>query len=441
MSFKDQTRRFFEELFAAAVSAVDPRNAVKEFISKDKSHITVVSKRYELSRFENIWVIGFGKAASSMALGIEDVLLDEIAGGMVITKYKHGTALKKIRILEAGHPIPDSAGVDATKALIQILEKAGSKDLVICLISGGGSALLTFPEEGLSLQDKQLVTDLLLKRGATINQLNTVRKSLSKVKGGKLARIAMPATLVSLIVSDVVGDPIDTIASGPTYPSTATAEDAIQILVQKGIWEELNQDVRKWFDRRRRWREPDKTDLAGLENVENIVVANNGRLLNAAEQYAQSQNYSTILLSSYVQGEAREIAKFFGAIAKEIRHSQRPVKPPACVIAGGETTVTVQGRGLGGRNTEMVLAILSDLQGEGDLAFLSAGTDGTDGPTNAAGAIGFADSIARAKSLNIDPHDSLRDNDSYHFFESLGDLLITGPTGTNVMDFQAILIH
>lgn len=393
MSFEKNARDFLSAAFRAGISAADPESAVVEHLQIDGDQICFNGEKTSLNAIDKIWVVGFGKAAANMARGVESVLGERIHDGIVVTKYGHGASLNKIKVLEAGHPVPDSAGVAATSKIMDMVQRAGSDDLVIFLVSGGGSALLVQPREGISLDDKQTITGLLLRKAVPIEQMNVVRKILSKVKGGQLALLAEPARLVSFIISDVIGDPLDAIASGPTAPAKATIDEAIGILHKSGVWHEMPGPLRQWFEESGKKHEASSNDFSGITN---IIIANNQKSLCAIDRYAAAKNHETLVLSGYVQGEAREVARVYGAIAREIRENGRPICAPACVIAGGETTVNVVGSGVGGRNTEMVLAILPDIAGLADVAFLSAGTDGSDGPTDAAGAFAFSDSLERA---------------------------------------------
>jgi hydroxypyruvate reductase len=422
MSFKKYARDFLSAAFRAGISAADPESAVVEHLQIDGDQICFNGEKTSLSAIDKIWVVGFGKAAANMARGVESVLGERIHDGIVVTKYGHGASLDKIKVLEAGHPVPDSAGVVATSKIIDMVQRAGPDDLVIFLVSGGGSALLVQPREGISLDDKQTITGLLLRKAVPIEQMNVVRKVLSKVKGGQLALLAEPARLVSFVISDVIGDPLGAIASGPTAPAKATIDEAIGILHKAGVWDEMPGLLRQWFEESGNRHEASSNDFSGITN---IIIANNHKSLCAIDRYAAAKNYETLLLSGYVQGEAREVARVYGAIAREIRENGRPIRAPACVIAGGETTVNVVGSGLGGRNTEMVLAILPDIAGLADVAFLSAGTDGSDGPTDAAGAFAFSDSLERASARGLDAVQYLQQ----------------GPTGTNVMDIQILLVN
>jgi glycerate 2-kinase len=337
--------------------------------------------------------------------------------------------------------VPDEAGFRGAQKIVKLLEKTGEKDLVIFLISGGGSALLPYPAEGLSLEDKQEVTRALLEVGADIHEINALRKHLSLVKGGRLARFAFPSPLISLILSDVIGDDLDSIASGPTVPDKSTFGDCLHILDKYHIRDRIPQAVVKIMEKGARGEieESPKPGDPIFEQAQNVIIGSNIQAVEAARNEAHKLGYNTLILSTFIEGETKDVARVHAAVAKEILSSGNPICRPACVISGGETTVTIQGKGLGGRNQEFALAAAIDIAGLRDVVVLSAGTDGTDGPTDAAGAIVDGTTIERAEKMGMDAELFLRENDSYHFFQSLGDLIITGPTHTNVMDLRLVL--
>jgi hydroxypyruvate reductase len=361
---------------------------------------------------------------------------------MVNTKYGHKVPLDRVQVIEAGHPVPDEAGLLGTRQIVQFLEKTAEEDLVIFLISGGGSALLPYPSEGLTLEDKQEVTKILLDAGADIHEINALRKHLSGVKGGRLAEIAYPATLISLVLSDVIGDDLDSIASGPTVPDRSTFADCMDILQKYTLVNRIPPIVLETFEKGIQG-EIEETPKAGdriFARTQNLIIGSNILAVKAAEKKARELEYNTLILSTFIQGETADVARAHAAIAKEILSSGNPIRPSGCVISGGETTVTIRGKGKGGRNQEFSLAASMDIDGLDNVVLLSAGTDGTDGPTDAAGAIADGTTVSRAKKLGLDPAHYLRENDSYHFFEALDDLIITGPTYTNVMDLRIILV-
>lgn len=438
---RNRLRRDALDIFKEALVAVDPYEAVKARLRREGSILAVGGRSYDLARIERIFVVGAGKASARMALAVEDVLGDRVTAGLVNVKYGHAEALRKVRIREAGHPVPDGAGLEGAREMLDLARAAGENDLVVCLISGGGSSLMPLPAPGIELSDKQRTTQVLLGCGATIHEMNAVRKHISLVKGGGLARAAAPAQVVSLILSDVIGDDLDVIASGPTVPDTSTFALACEALERHGVRDRIPDAVRRRLEAGVRGEVPE-TPKPGdplFKNVANIIIASNATAVDAAAQAAEGLGYHPLVLSSCIQGEAREVARVMAAIAREVSTTDRPVAKPACVLAGGETTVTLRGTGLGGRNQELALAAALDIEGLPDVLVLAAGTDGTDGPTDAAGAMAFGDTVTRAREVGMSPRAYLENNDSYHFFKALGDLVVTGPTRTNVMDLLLIL--
>jgi glycerate 2-kinase len=420
-------RRDALSIFRAALAAADPGDAVIRYL-----------KRRDFSRYRNVWVVGAGKAGASMARAAERVLGRRIAGGLINVKDGHIARLRRIELNECGHPVPDARGVAGAERIAQIAVAAGPKDLVLCLISGGGSALLPLPAPPVTLEEKQAVTRLLLACGANIHEINAVRKHISLIKGGQLARLAEPAAVESLLLSDVIGDNLDVIGSGPTAPDASTFADAAAILRKYGIDGRVPASVRERIERGI-GGDIEETPKAGdplFRRVRNTVIGSNRLALDAAARRARELGYRTLVLASGIEGETREIARMHAAIAREVVQTGSPVRPPACIVTGGETTVTLRGEGLGGRNQEFVLAAAIDIADLPGTVVLSAGTDGSDGPTDAAGAIADGGTFAR----NSDARRFLDANDSYHYFEGLGDLIKTGPTNTNVMDVRLILV-
>ena len=436
-------RRDVAQIFTNVLSAVDPQMAVRRFVRATAMTLGVADRRYDLHKMGHVYVVGAGKASAAMAKAVEELMLDRLTEGAVTVKYGYITELKKVRVTEAGHPIPDQNGVAGSHRIVNILQKAHKEDLVISLISGGGSALTPLPVNGISLEDKERVTHLLLNCGATIHEINTIRKHLSKIKGGNMARLAYPATLINLMLSDVIGDPIDVIASGPCAPDPSTFRDCQMIIEKYELEKKLPSSVvariRLGLDGG--VLETPKPADPVFERVQNVIIGSNTLAVAAAEKAARQLGYHTLILSTSIKGETREVASVHAAVAREIHETGNPVNSPACVISGGETTVTIQGAGLGGRNQEFALAAAMEIQGPNPTVILSGGTDGTDGPTDAAGAIVDNTTVSRATQMGLDPEFYLNNNDSYHFFEKLGDLLITGPTNTNVMDVRIILAN
>jgi glycerate 2-kinase len=422
-SSEARLRRDALAIFRASLKAADPRATVEAQM-----------RRRKFDRYRKVWVVGAGKATATMALGVERVLGRRIDGGLINVKDGHTSRLKRIEQNECGHPVPDERGVKGTERILEIARAAGREDLVICLISGGGSALTPQPAPPVTLEEKQAVTKLLLACGANIHELNAVRKHLSAFKGGQLARACAPAQVLTLILSDVIGDPLDVIGSGPTAPDTSTFGDACAVMDKYELWPKLPKAASD-----RLHTSADETPKPGdplFERVENLIVGSNRLAVDAAVVKAKSLGYRPMVLSTTIEGETRDVARMHAAILREIREHRRPLKPPACVISGGETTVTLKGDGLGGRNQEFALQCAIDLASMPDVLAFSAGTDGTDGPTDAAGAQADGRTVERSA---IDPLAALARNDSYHFFEPLGDLIKTGPTGTNVMDVRLLL--
>ena len=422
-------------IFKAALKAADPAEAIFRHVRVNDGRLVAGRRKYDLDAFQNIWVVGAGKAGATMAVAVERLLGRRITGGLVNVKYGHTAKLRRVRLNECGHPVPDEAGIAGAREISRICREATASDLILCVISGGGSALLPMPAEGITLADKQETTRLLLESGANIHEINAVRKHISAIKGGQLAGLAYPATVVSLILSDVIGNDLDVIASGITAPDRSTFADARGILGRFGLTQRVPAAVRNRLDAAP--AETPKPDHPAFTRTQNLLVGSNDLALKAAEVEAKRRGYRTLLLSSFIEGETREVARVHAAIAKEIRASGRPQKAPACVISGGETTVTIRGKGKGGRNQEFALAAALDLDGMKDVVVLSGGTDGTDGPTDAAGAVADGDTVSRAR---LKARDNLDDNDAYPFFDSLGDLIRTGPTGTNVMDVRLVLV-
>ena len=435
-------RQHAMDIFQAALRAVDPIEAILRYVKPTDNGLQIGEHRFDYQDYDRILVVGAGKAGAPMAKALEDLLGDRIAEGVIVVKEGHGLPLTYVRIHEASHPVPDERGIRGAEDILALADGAGERDLVLCVISGGGSALLVAPAEGVTLADKQEVTRLLLACGADIHEINTVRKHLSRAKGGGLARLAYPATVVSLILSDVIGDDLNVIASGPAVPDTSTFADTRQVFDRYDIWHELPQSVRTRIEQGLAGdiRDTPKAGDDVFQRCYSELVGTNIQALIAAGRAAEKKGYRALILSSVVEGEAREVVKMFAAVAKEVRHSAHPISAPACILCGGETTVTIQGEGKGGRNQEFALAAAMIIDGLDNIVVLSGGTDGTDGPTDAAGAVADGRTLTRAREMQLDPLDFLRRNDSYRFFEPLNDLIMTGPTRTNVSDVYMVLV-
>lgn len=430
------------DIFYKALKAVHPGTAIKRHCKFDGKTLFIGHRSYQLDHYRHVYVIGAGKATASMAATIEDMIDEKISGGIIIVKYNHTADLKYIDPIEAGHPIPDENGIRGASALLNLAKNAGKDDLVLCLISGGGSALMPLPSNGLTLADKQETIKILLSCGATIHEINTIRKHISDIKGGGLAQAVYPATLAALILSDVVGDDLDVIASGPTVSDSSSFVDCKNIFIRYNIIDNIPEKILNHIESgiSGELEETPKTLDPIFDGVFNLIIGSNIESLTAAKKQAENLGYNVLLLSSMIEGETRFVAQVHGAIAREILKTDNPIPSPACILSGGETTVTIRGDGLGGRNQEFALAASIEISGQKNTVILSAGTDGTDGPTDAAGAFSDTFTQKRAEEMGLDPYRFLANNDSYHFFQKLDDLFITGPTHTNVMDLRIVLV-
>ncbi len=422
----------------AALRAVDPYYLILEQLNLKGNILSIQNKKeIDLTDFDNIYVIGAGKGTAPMSLALEELLGDNLTTGAINVKYGHGQNLNKIKLFEAGHPILDENTIDNTKQILQIADRANENDLVIVLITGGGSALLELLPEGIGLNDLTNLNQLLLSSGAAIDEINTIRKHVSLIKGGQLAKRIAPAKTISLILSDVISDPLQSIASGPTAPDETTFAQAMDIISKYGLLDKIPAKIVTYLNQGLKGEiteTPNKEDHV-FNLVGNYVIGNNALALNRLKYEAENYGYNTILLTDRAQGEAKEIAKLLAGIIKSGMQAGFPVSAPGCILLGGEPTVTLTGHGKGGRNQEITLATLQQLKDcTSEFYFCSFGTDGTDGPTDAAGA--WIDentiNVVNNKSLSIDYY--MKNNDSYHFFKTIDQLIITGPTRTNVMD-------
>ncbi len=434
-------------LFDAAVARVDVAAAVRRSLRLDGDALVVESPSGTMSLplmpGGRVLVVAVGKAAAAMAAAAEEVLGERLGAGLAITKYGHGGPVARVEVREAGHPTPDEAGLAAARELGELLAGTTEHDVVVCLISGGGSALLTAPAEEISLADLRATTAALLEAGATINELNAVRKHLETLKGGGLARAAAPAPVVALAVSDVIGDPLDVIASGPTVGDTSTFAEAWAVIERRGLADSLPASVVERLQAGLRGEIPDtpRLDDPLFARVHTAVIANLRLAAEGAAQQARELGYATELLSLTIEGEAREVGRVMAGIALQVRRHGQPLPPPCVLLSGGETTVTVRATGgRGGRNTEFLLGLAIQLRGVPGVWALAADTDGIDGSEADAGAIVTPDSLERARALGLSPTGLLAANDAWTFFEGLGDLVTTGPTLTNVNDFRAVLV-
>lgn len=443
----DQERSLRETVLSsieAGIAVVDPRVMLERSLVLDGSILKIEDGRFDLNRFEHIYVLGAGKASGALAESIERILSDRVSEGLVNilegTRSRYRT--KKINFVETSHPIPGGAGVEGAKRIMTIAENAGEKDLVLFVLSGGGSAILPLPASGVSLGEMKELTRSLLKSGATINEINTVRKHISSIKGGQLARAAYPATVIGLTISDVVGDPVDMIASGPAVPDPTTFQDAKSILMKYGLWETIPKSIGAYIGQGLKGSvlETPKPGDKIFQKVSAFIVGNNRVALDAIEEKARSLGFNTMILSTYLEGEARHVGTVLASIAQEELYYNGPIERPALIIAGGETTVTVVGDGRGGRNQELALSSAFGIQGLNGTVIASVGTDGIDGYSEAAGGIVDSNSLTRALEKGLDPRALLANNDSGSFFERMSDSILTGPTGTNVNDVMVVAV-
>ncbi|HLP97022.1 MAG TPA: HAD-IIB family hydrolase [Sideroxyarcus sp.] len=436
------------ELFDAALDAVDPYQSVLAALRLEGDTLHAGGARYDLAAFQRILVVGGGKATARMAQAVEKLLGDRIAGGLVVVKTGHTAALKIIEQVEAAHPVPDAAGEAGARRILDLAFAADDKTLLLCLLSGGASALLAAPAAGLTLRDKQEATGLLLKAGASIAELNAVRKHLSALKGGRLAQAAYPATVLTLLLSDVIGDRLDVIASGPTAPDASTFSDALAVIDRYGLRERMPPPVMAHLQQgvRGQLGETAKVGDRCFAHTRNAIVGDIRLALAAAAERARQSGLTVAIIGAELQGEARDAARYLAQVVRDTLAAMRAGER-RCLLCGGETTVTVRGDGLGGRNQELALAFALEIEGLDGVTLLSAGTDGNDGPTDAAGALVDGHTAASARAVGVDPAAYLGNNDSYHFFRQYDarafahSHFITGPTGTNVMDIQLFLLE
>ncbi len=430
-----------KKILSRGLDAVDAHAAVGRAISRDGAVLTIGRRRYDLNNYERVVVVGAGKATASMALAVEQRLGHWLHSGFVVVKQGHGLPMKRILVAEAGHPVPDRSGQRAAAKLCAMVSALGRRDLLILLLSGGASSLLPASVAGVTLADKQRTTEKLLRCGATIREINTVRKHLSRIKGGRLAE-SSNATMVTLILSDVLGDDLSTIASGPTVPDPTTYRDAIAILKRYRIWLTVPQRVRQHLDRGRQGlvSETPKPVSTLFRRVHHHIVGNNEVAVRAVARAAKKAGFRTILHEA-ITGEARGAGKRFGSLAKTLLRKGRSLQKPCCIVAGGETTVTVTGKGMGGRAQEFATAAALEIAGLAKVWVVAIGTDGTDGPTDAAGAVVDGDTVARAQRLQINLVGALKRHNTYPALKKLDQLIVTGPTGTNVNDLYLLLVR
>ncbi len=423
-----------ESCLHAAVAAVEPEELTVSYLKKHPELLAGAT---------GVSVAAVGKAATAMARGAARVLGDRLGGGvLIVPRGQTGDAPSGFEVFGGGHPIPNEDGAEGARAIRRLASDPRAGDVLLCLISGGGSALMTLPPEGVTLAAVQATTEELLRSGATIHELNCVRKHLDRLKGGRLARVAYPSRVVALVLSDVVGDPLDVIASGPVTADPTTFGQAIAILERYRVWERVPAPVRRFLGAGRAGLAPDspKPGDPCFERASARIIGSNRLAAGAALAEAERRGYNPMLLTTWLTGEAREVGRVLAAVGREVRAGGGPLSAPACIAAAGETTVTVRGKGRGGRNQELALGAALALDGTGDILIASMGTDGIDGPTDAAGAVASGTTLARARNLGLDPARALADNDAYPFFRALDDLIVTGPTGTNVMDVVLVMV-
>lgn len=438
---RTRLRRAASAILERALVAADPAHLVRANLRARKGGLEIAGKRYETDR-GRVVIVAAGKAAVPMASAAEEILGRRLSGGLAVTSQETG-GVGRVRVLTARHPVPDERGVAAAREVEELVGDLGRRDLLLVLLSGGASALLPAPAEGLSLEDKQRTTEVLLRGGATIHEVNAVRKHLSRLKGGGLVKKAAPARVATLVLSDVVGDDLSTIASGPTVPDPTTFADAVSVLESRGLGDQVPRAVRERLQAGTRGRVPEtpRPGEALFRRVHTHIVGSNRLSVQAASREARRQGFRPVVLTTSLQGEAREVARVLVAILRECVESGRPAREPVCLLAGGETTVTVVGTGRGGRNQEMAVAAAEELAGFPAPAVVAAlGTDGIDGMSDAAGGVVDDQTTARAEGLGLAPPGVfLGANDTRNYLGPVGDLIVTGPTGTNVCDVTVLL--
>ena len=432
--------RILKALIQRSLEAADPGKAMERLITRKDHKLSVNSVRYDLSTYQRIVCVGAGKSSAHMAMALEQTLGVYLEGGMVIVKDGYGAPCTKVRVVEATHPPPDARGVRATKQILNIVGSLTKHDLLIVLLSGGASSLLCSPSQGLTLTDTRKATNLLLRSGATIHELNTVRKHLSAIKGGQLAK-ATKAHILTILISDVLGDDLATIGSGPTVPDPTTFQEAKTILEHYQIWSNVPESLRNHLDEGIRGLVPEtwKSKTRRSSHSHSIILANNHTAIDGMAKEAKRLGLRPCILEAPLQGEAKDLGTILGAMAKDICEFGNPVRPPACLIVGGEPTVTVTGKGKGGRAQECVLAAAQELAGLRNVVVAGFGTDGTDGPTDVAGAIVDGKTVQRAMGKGLSIENMLDRHDSYTFFKQVGGHILTGPTHTNVNDIYLII--
>jgi len=439
-----RARQILIELVNKAIESADPSSKMRSRVRIDGERLKIGTHEFDLSEVGKIIVVGGGKASGNMAEVLEEIFGNRVTGGVVNVPEGMGSVYqtRKIRLVEAGHPLPTGSGVKGAEEMIDLVSGLEPQDLVVCLLSGGGSALITLPAKGISLDELRETTQLLLKSGAMIQEVNAIRKHLSRIKGGQLAKAAHPAKVITLLISDVVGDRLDTIASGPTYPDPMTFSDALAVIEKYGLTKKVPKNILNHLKKGAEEKVPEtpKPEEKYFLNTSYEIIASNADAIRAAMEVGKSHGFNVSTLTTTMQGEAREVGAHLATVAKGVIETSEPASRPALLISGGETTVTIKGDGIGGRNQELVLSAAIGISGLRNATVASFSTDGVDGPTDAAGAVADSFTLERAKHLKLDPELHLERNDSYSFFKGIGDLLITGPTRTNVMDLTCLIL-
>ncbi len=436
----ERWRRDAQAIFQAGVRSVDPETLVRRAIRPRRDGFQIDDRHITVSG--SVWVVGAGKASARMARAVEAVLGDRIAGGVVVTKDGYDVPTNRVTVHTASHPVPDTRSVTAARAIVDVVRRADPGDHILVLLSGGASALMEWPLEHVSLEDMQTVTRMLLECGATIHEINTVRKHLSRVKGGQLIRWAHPTPVTTLAISDVVGNDPSVIGSGPTVPDPSRFADARAVLERYGLWDRIPPAIRDVLEKGMCHEIPE-TPKPGdpiFRHATFVCIGDNQDALTAAARKARRRGYHTVILTSFLEGDVQAVAQWIVAVARQVMTYGQPVRPPACILWGGETTVQVRGPGQGGRNQELVVRVGTGLQPDDPVVFLSGGTDGTDGPTDAAGGVIDGATVARGRQQGIHPEPYLERSDTYTYLQRVGGLLLTGPTGTNVMDLLVLIV-
>ncbi|MFO7767957.1 MAG: glycerate kinase [bacterium] len=447
MSIGDLRARALD-IFLATLDAAHPHQLIQDALhlqgtTLEARGLNGNGVEVDLSTLGRVVAVGAGKATAPMAQALEELLQERLEGGVISVKYDHAVPLERVEIREAGHPVPDASGIAATGEILDLLEELGEEDLAFVLISGGGSALLDAYPDGISLEDARETAEVLLECGAPIHEINIVRKHLSRVKGGQLARAARPARVIALVLSDVIGDPLPSIASGPTVPDPSTFADALEVLEEYGALDRVPGPIRRYLEEGSEGEQPEtpKPGEEGWERCHTLLVGNNRRAVEAAADRARDLGLTPRVLTLEMEGEAAEVGRDLARLARRTRETGEPAEPPCCLISGGETTVTLsEDHGKGGRNQELALAAALELEESEGIVILSGGTDGTDGPTAAAGAVVDGRSVTRGREEGRDAADHLGRHDAYPFLDAAGDLIRTGPTMTNVMDIVLVLV-